>query len=203
MLLHVLPLLVRGPGVLKAQVMDGFFHVAHIFQVVDLDVNLIVGRIGVLDLGHLVVGILDHFQVLHAHDNAALGPPTLGGILLQLAHHFQFPGLGLGVDVVAVGDGQGHFVLVDVHKWRQLVAVGIGLALPAVTLGAVIAAAAVVKIVAGVLTDQDRDFFGLRIDDGRVQPPAGFQCKAHRLQSHRIQRCNVANVRYIPAIAPG
>ena len=104
LLLHVLPLLVRGPGALKAQVMDGFFHIAHIFQVVDLDVNLIVGRIGVLDLGHLVVGSLDHFQVLHAHDNAALGPPTLGGILLQLAHHFQFPGLGIGVGVVAVGD---------------------------------------------------------------------------------------------------
>ena len=48
LLLHVLPLLVRGPGALKAQVMDGFFHIAPFFQVVDLDVNLIVGRSGVL-----------------------------------------------------------------------------------------------------------------------------------------------------------
>ena len=80
-------------------------------------------------------------------DQAELGPVALGAVRLQHAHDLQLPAAGFFGRAFAGPDGQGHLILVDVHKGRQLLAVGIGLALPAL--------ARVLKLIPGGPADQN------------------------------------------------
>ena len=135
--------------------MDGRLNVGDVLQVIDLDVDLFVALFLGLGFGHVVVDLLQHLHVLNAQHNAALGPVALGAVRLQHAHDLQLPAAGLFGGLLAGPDGQGHLILVDVHKGRQLLAVGIGLTLPAVALGAVEALARVLKLIPGGRTDQN------------------------------------------------
>ena len=124
LLLHFLALLVHRVGVREPQVMDGCFNVGDIAQVIDLDIDLVVALALFLGLGHVIVDLLQHLHVLDAQHDTALGPVALGPVRLQNAHNLQFPAAALFGGAFASLDGQGHLVLVDVHKGRQFFTVG-------------------------------------------------------------------------------
>ena len=189
--LHFFPLLVHGIGVFKAQVMDGLLHVRDILQIIHLHIHLVVG-VGVVvgDLGHLVIGFGDHFQVLGTQNDVALGPPALAGVLLQMPHHFQFPAAGLFGGTLPRSDGQGHGILVHVHERFHLVALGIGHALPAVPFGAVFAFAGIVEIIAGIIAHQHLQLGGLAAGGAGVGPAARGQLESHGFHAepyHKLQ----------------
>ena len=180
--------------------MDGFLDVGHVFQIVHLDVDLLVVLIVRGDARHLVVDAFQHFQVRHAHDKAAVGKVALGVVLLQNADDLQLPRLALLARPLAVGEGQRHFILVDVHKRGQRVALGVGHALPAVAFGAVLAFAGILKAVARIGTHQDGNFGGLAVAAALGQPFAALQGKAHRLQRRRVDAHHIVQLGLVAAV---
>ena len=181
--------------------MDGRLNVGDVLQVIDLDVDLVVALLLGLGFGHVVVDLLQHLHVLNAQHNAALGPVALGAVRLQHAHDLQLPAAGLFGGLLAGPDGQGHLILVDVHKGRQLLAVGIGLALPAVALGAVVALARVLKLIPGGPADQNLQFRRLLAGGGVREPAAALQGEAHRLQCGGVDADQIVNFHRVAVIA--
>ena len=181
--------------------MDGRLNVGDVLQVIDLDVDLLVALFLGLGFGHVVVDLLQHLHVLNAQHNAALSPVALGTVRLQHAHDLQLPAAGLFGGALAGPDGQGHLILVDVHKGRQLLAVGIGLALPAVALGAVGALARVLKLIPGGPADQNLQFRRLLAGGGVREPAAALQGEAHRLQCGGVDADQIVNFHRVAVIA--
>ena len=183
--------------------MDGCFNVGDIAQVIDLDIDLVVALALFLGLGHVIVDLLQHLHVLDAQHDTALGPVALGTVRLQNAHNLQFPAAALFGGAFASLDGQGHLVLVDVHKGRQFFTVGVGLALVTVALGAVVALAGILKVVPGGTAHQHLQLGGLLAGGGVGRPAAALQGKAHRLQGRGVNANQIVNIGRVAAIAPG
>ena len=181
--------------------MDGVFHIRHIGEVIDLDIDLLVAFLLKLGFGQVAVDLLQHLHILYAQHNAGLGPVALGAVRRQHAHDLQLPAAAFFGRAFAGLYGQGHLVLVDVHKGRQFLAGGIGLALPAVALGAVVALAGVLKVVSRGRAHQHLQLVRFFAGGGVGRPAAALQGKAHRLQRSRVDADQIGNVHRVAVVA--
>ena len=111
------------------------------------------------------------------------------GFFRDNANDFELVALGLGALGVTIGQGQGKGILGSIHKGRQLVAVGIGFAAPALAFGAVLAAAGILKLIQKLLAHHNGDHI-LAVIHAAFGPVAAFQLVAQQGHGVRVQAEN-------------
>ena len=111
------------------------------------------------------------------------------GFFRDNANDFERVALGLGALGVTIGQGQGKGILGSIHKGRQLVAVGIGFAAPALAFGAVLAAAGILKLIQKLLAHHNGDHI-LAVIHAAFGPVAVFQLVVQQGHGVRVQAEN-------------